>query len=128
MLYYQAVVGDELLERCAEPMPRELRKVIFSRDEVQAALVNHLLHAGRTMPKRAIDRVEVGDGPAIATIVFEPGDPTEAQEWPLSQEEVAAALIRYCGQYAIPLPRAAKKQLQLDNNSLALIFSLDHRA
>lgn len=108
-------------------MPTELRKVIFSRDEVQAALVNHLLHSGKTMPKSAIDRVEVGNGPATATIFFNPGDPTEAQAWPLSQEEVAAALIRYCGRYAIPLPRAAKKRLQPEDGSLALLFSLDHR-
>ena len=108
-------------------MPRELRKVIFSRNEVQAALVNHLLHSGKTMPSCPIDRVEIGDGPAAVIIFFQPGDPTEIQEWPLSQEEVAAALIRYCGQFAIPLPRAAKKRLQPDNDSLALIFSLDHR-
>ncbi len=108
-------------------MPRELRKVIFSQNEVQAALVNHLLHAGRSMPNRSIDRVEIGDGSPAVTIFFQPGDPTEVQEWPFSQEEVAAALIRYCGQYAIPLPRAAKKRLQVDNDSLALIFSLDHR-
>lgn len=108
-------------------MPRELRKVIFLPDEVQAALVNHLLHSGKTMPNRPIDRVEIGDGPAVATIFFQPGDPTEIQEWQLSQEEVAAAFIRYCGQFAIPLPRAAKKRLQPDDGGLALIFSLDHR-
>lgn len=107
-------------------MPRELRKVIFSRDEVQAALVNHLLHSGKTMPSRPIDRLQLGDGPAVVTLFFQPGDPTEVQEWPMSQEEVAAALIRYCGQYAIPLPRAAKKRLQPDTGGLALIFSLDH--
>jgi hypothetical protein len=118
---------DQFLEGCEKPVPRELRKVIFSRNELQAALVNHLLHSGRTMPKRPIDRVEIGGGVSAATIFFQPGDPTEVQEWPLSQEEVAAALIRYCGQFAIPLPRAAKKRLQPDNDSLALIFSLDHR-
>lgn len=108
-------------------MPRELRKIIFSRDEVQAALVNHLLHAGRSMPNRSIDRLEIGNGSPAVILVFQPGDPTEIQEWPFSQEEVAAALIRYCGRYAIPMPRAAKKRLQPDDDSLALIFSLDHR-
>ena len=107
-------------------MPRELRKVIFSRNELQAALVNHLLHSGRTMPNSPIDRLEISDGPAVVTIFFQPGDPMDIQEWPLSQEEVAAALIRYCGQYAIPLPRAAKKRLQPESGTLALIFSLDH--
>jgi hypothetical protein len=119
---------DQFFEGRDKPVPRELRKVIFSRDEVQAALVNHLLHSGRTMPSRAIDRLEIGDGPAAVRIFFQPGDPTEIQEWPFSQEEVAAALIRYCGQYAIPLPRAAKKRLQPDHGSLALIFSLNHGA
>jgi hypothetical protein len=109
-------------------VPRELRKVIFSRNELQAAIVSHLLHAGRSMPNRPIDRLETGEGLAAVTIVFQPGDSTEVQEWPLSQEEVAAALIRYCGQFSIPLPRAARKRLQMDNNSLALIFSLDHNA
>jgi hypothetical protein len=107
-------------------VPRELRKVIFTRNELQAALVSHLLHAGRSMPSRSIDRLEIGEGLAVVTIVFQPDDPTEVQEWPLSQEEVAAALIRYCGQFAIPLPRAARKRLQADNGNLALIFSLDH--
>jgi hypothetical protein len=107
-------------------VPRELRKVIFSRNELQAALVSHLLHAGRWIPNRPIDRLDIGAGPAAVTIVFQPDDSTEAQEWPLSQEEVAAALIRYCGQFSIPLPRAAKKRLQMDNNNLVLVFSLDH--
>ena len=109
-------------------VPKELRKVIFSRNELQAALVSHLLHSGRAMPSRLIDRLEIGEGLAAVTIVFQPGDSAEVQEWPLSQEEVAAALIRYCGQFNIPLPRAAKKRLQPDNGNLALIFSLDHRA
>ena len=107
-------------------VPKELRKVIFPRNELQAALVSHLLHAGRWMPNRPIDRLEIGEGLAAVTIVFQPGDSSEVQQWPLSQEEVAAALIRYCGQFSIPLPRAARKRLQMDNNSLALIFSLDH--
>jgi hypothetical protein len=109
-------------------MPRELRKIIFSRNELQAALVSYLLHSGRSMPNRPIDRLEIGEGVALVTIFFQSSDPGEAQEWPLRQEEVAAALIRYCGQFAIPLPRAAKKRLQPDNGNLALIFSLDHGA
>lgn len=109
-------------------MPRELRKVIFSRNELQAALVSHLLHSGKSMPNRPIDRLDIGEGLAAVTIVFQPDDSTEVQQWPLSQEEVAAALIRYCGQFSIPLPRAARKRLQMDNHSLALIFSLDHNA
>lgn len=107
-------------------VPKELRKVIFSRNELQAALVSHLLHAGRWMQNRPIDRLEIGEGLAAVTIVFQPGNSGEVQQWPLSQEEVAAALIRYCGQFSIPLPRAARKRLQMDNNSLALIFSLEH--
>jgi hypothetical protein len=109
-------------------VPRELRKVIFTRNELQAALVSHLLHAGRSMPSRSIDRLEIGEGLAAVTIVFQPDDSADVQQWALSQEEVAAALIRYCGQFSIPLPRAAKKRLQMDNNSLALLFSLDHNA
>ncbi|MGZ9086426.1 MAG: hypothetical protein ACXW3R_13015 [Rhodoplanes sp.] len=109
-------------------MPRELRKVIFSHNELQAALVNYLLHSGRSMPNRPIDRLEIAEGPALVTIFFQSSDPNEVYKWPLRQEEVAAALIRYCGQFNIPLPRAAKKRLQPDNGNLALIFSLDHRA
>ena len=107
-------------------MPRELRKVIFSRNELQAALVSYLLYSGRSMPNRPIDRLEIGEGLAFATIFFQSSDASEAKKWSLSQEEVAAALIRYCGQFSIPLPRAARKRLQMDNDSLALIFSLDH--
>ena len=66
-------------------MPRELRKIIFSRNELQAALVSYLLHSGRSMPNRSIDRLDIGEGLAAVTIVFQPGDATEVQQWPLSQ-------------------------------------------
>ena len=106
-------------------MPSELRKVTFSVDEVQAAIVSHRLHSGGLMPSSPIDHVLLGEGPTAVTIFFQLDDANEIRQWPLTNEEVAAALIRYCAQFAIPLPRMARKRLQVENDGLALICRPD---
>lgn len=94
-------------------------------DEVQAAIVSHRLHVGGLMSRNPIDRVVLGKGPTTVTLLFQPCDADETRPWPMTNEEVAAALIRYCAQFAIPLPRMARKRLQVENDGLALICRPD---
>jgi len=110
-------------------VPRELRKIVYCADEVQAAAVGHCLHAKIPLPEANITRIDIGEDP-LATVVLHfstshPADPTEVAR---TREEVAAALIRRCVEHRIPLPRQAQKLLHTEDDGIALMINIDHVA
>lgn len=110
-------------------MPRELRKIVFSAEEVQAAAVGHCLHAKIPLPQANITQIDIAEDP-LATVVlhFSPSNPAEPTEVALTREEVAAALIRRCVEQHIPLPRQAQKLLHTEEDGIALMINIDHAA
>lgn len=108
-------------------MPRELRKIVFSAEEVQGAAVGHCLHSQIPLPQANITRIDIVEDP-LATVVlhFSPSNPAEPTEVALTREEVAAALIRRCVEQKIPLPRQAQKLLHPEDDGIALMISIDH--
>ncbi|TVR99810.1 MAG: hypothetical protein EA406_02385 [Rhodospirillales bacterium] len=107
-------------------MPKELRKVTFSADELQAALVNHCLHAGKSMPRGRLERIELNKASkTMAVMHFDAGNANDS-ELLLTPEDVGAALIRFCKQQRIPLPRNARKGVQVEDDGVALMCNLDY--
>ena len=54
-------------------MPKEMRKIEFSPEELQAALVNYALRTDKKLPNATIDSVSVeGDDAISAKISFVP--------------------------------------------------------
>lgn len=102
-------------------MPKELRKIMFTADELQAAVINHCLHAGKTLPKGRIERLQVSKTPEAMVILHFDVENANGSEVVLSREAVGAALIRYCMQNDIPLPRSAGKGVQPDGDGIALM-------
>lgn len=108
-------------------MSRELRKLSFSPDELQAALFNNWLHNQQPVPRGTCERLElIGTGEVVARIPYRKADDNRLHVWNVSHAEVAAALIRLCLQRSIPLPRTAKKSLSKETDSIALVLELDH--
>ncbi len=107
-------------------MPTEIRKIIFDKHDVQNAVVGHCLHANITLPQAAIEGIVIGmEHDSAVTLNFTRDDPAIPNDVTLSREEVGAALIRYCRDNKIPLPRRAPKILQPGEDSLSLFVKMD---
>ncbi len=110
-------------------MPKELRKLVFTKDELRRAAYDYCLRANVPVPQAAIEGMETGQDPAAAlTLKFNTMHPADPKEVVLSRDQVGAALIRYCMDNKVPLPRNAQKVLQVqDDGEIALLVNI-HRS
>ena len=108
-------------------MPSETRKLAFSKAELQAALVSYALRSKMKLPKAEIEKVIVSvEGDTSVRLIFGPSDPNEAAEVEFSQEHVAAAIILYCRDQSIPLPRDSHKVLLVEDNSISMMMQVHY--
>jgi hypothetical protein len=109
-------------------MPSEIRKLIFSSEEVCEVIVGYCLRKGRTLPNSRIDSILVQpDSNDFLIAKFEPEDlKHKGREEAVSftKEQVAAALIMYCRARKIPLPRSAEKSLEGEGGGVSLKISI----
>ena len=107
-------------------MPIDLRKIVFSNAEVQAALVNYCMRHKTQMPQTGISRVVVNWESAITTDMhfIAVDGKGEGEILSFSNEEVAVALILYCHLFKDPLPHDAMKTL--DPAGDGVVLSLRH--
>ncbi len=106
-------------------MPQELRKIVFSEDELKAAVIDHCMRNGINLPRGVMTGFKAT--PDVAATVVITYDTTEIQDAPevrVGRDDVAAALIRHCGANKIPLPRAARKILKVENGEVSLMVSI----
>ena len=107
-------------------MPEELRKILFSKEEVQAAVIDYCLRSKIRLPDNNIEDLEVRTDPeAMVVLKYADTGPEEANEVELSRDQVAAALIRYCSSINVPLPRSARKVLQPADEGISLLINID---
>ena len=106
-------------------MPKELRKLTFSTAELQAAVMDYCLRTKIPVPKSNIHALVVSDNPDETVIIQFMATDEENPEVKLVREQVAASLIRYCGLIDIPLPRSARKVLQVQDGTLSLMVNID---
>ena len=107
-------------------MPEELRKILFPKDELQAAVIDYCLRSKIHLPNRIIESLEVrGDPEAMVVLKYAGIDSGDDKEVELSRDQVAAALIRYCSAIKVPLPRSAQKVLQPGDDGISLLINID---
>ncbi len=107
-------------------MPEELRKILFPKDELQAAVVDYCLRSKIRLPNKNIVDLEVcADPEAMVVLKYADTGPEETNEVELSRDQVAAALVRYCSTINVPLPRSAQKVLQPGNDGISLLINID---
>ncbi len=106
-------------------VPKELRKLSFDKDELRAAAYDYCLRTHIHLPQAAIHDLEVGeDHNAAVTIKFDTMDPQDIKEVRLSRDQMGAALIRYCGEQKIPIPRNGQKVLKIEGQEIALMINI----
>jgi len=106
-------------------LPKELRKLVFTDDELKAAAFDYCLRNSVNIPHAPIDELVVSDDDdAILTLRFSSGDLSDPKEARLNRDQVGAALIKFCSTNKIPLPRVAQKILKVDDGEVALMVNV----
>ena len=104
-------------------MPVELRRLVFSEEEVQAALVNYALRSDMRLPNANIHSLHVYEKDGIsATLKFPANADGDAREVAFSEAHLAAAIILYCRVQVIPEPCDACKVLSHSKNLVSMIM------
>ena len=90
-------------------MPTEERLIAFTPAEVLEAMKEFAHRKNRPMPRGKLDGLTFvpGGEPALVLDISVTGSPI-AQKIAFRHAEVAAALIMFCKDRAIPLPKASK--------------------
>ncbi len=106
-------------------MPSELRKITFTQDEVQEAVISHCLHTDIHIPDANIDEMTLhDDAEAAAVLNFTVSNPADPNRVKLDRDNLAAALIRFCIDHDIPLPRIGQKMLTFKDGEVSLMINI----
>lgn len=107
-------------------MPSEKRKVIFAQDEVIKAVVAYDQHGGlKVLPPGEIVKVALG-GNSEPNLVLSILDPSSGncKTATLEATYLAAAMLKFCFDHKIPIPRRASKSVEIVDGGLALSLSV----
>jgi hypothetical protein len=107
-------------------VPMELRKIFFSSEEVEVAATSYCINSGKPLP--SADRLYAtfkDDIEAMVTLHFCRSGRCEPVTVSLTRAEVSDALIHFCKEIGVPLPRAGKKVLWPQGNGISLMVTLE---
>jgi len=105
----------------------EVRKLIFSDDLLQRALLTHCAKEKIDVPNSQIQKIRVNakpNAPTSVVIEFVTADPSKPYEVNLNEQFVLTAMILACKAYRVPLPRDAVKIIQVTDKGLAMMVSM----
>ena len=104
----------------------ELRKIFFSNEEVEVATTSYCIDSGKPLP--SADRIYAtfkDDIDAMVTLHFCRSDLSAPVTVTLTRAEVTEALIVFCREIGVPLPRAGKKVLWPQGDGISLMITLE---
>jgi hypothetical protein len=109
-------------------MPKEVRYVLFSPDEVQDALVEGLSLADpswkETVGAVRLDLAVAPSGEVLARLVARRTRAGRRGEWSFNAGDILAMLLQSCRRNRIPLPLRGHKRLELMATCLCLTITL----
>ncbi|HZS82467.1 MAG TPA: hypothetical protein VFA50_06330 [Stellaceae bacterium] len=110
-------------------MPTELRRIVFSNEELRQALNTQRIEGRLVIPFGQIQSasfMEKTRGDVLLKIYDNNAD--KHHEVVLGNTFVAAALMSYCIAARIPLPRNAKKSISISGDNVALDLRTEAKA
>jgi hypothetical protein len=108
-------------------VPRQVRCIVFSREEVVSALVEHRRRRERPLPPGHLERIVTGSGAAgtFAHLRLRADADQETILVAFDNAEIREALIGFCRSRHIPLARKAGKRISPQGSGIALITTLN---
>jgi hypothetical protein len=108
-------------------VPSEVRKILFSWDEVKAAAVDFCRAGGRDVPDATVAHVGISEAPrAAVSLHFQRSSSVSgpSAKLTLDIDDVKVALVRFCATRGIPIPRAGRKSLCPHGDGIAMVITL----
>jgi len=119
-------------------MPTDIRKLIFTKQELRLAFQNYCVEKGMNVPSSPVESFRVvdagGGGQRVVSehtpeglkviINYTSSDPNNPIRVHLSEEQVLEVLISVCKALKIPLPRRGQKFLAKHKDALTLTIGL----
>ena len=114
-------------------MPSELRQIVFSNEETIDALAKHCRRLHKEQQNLSVKGCEIFSDPEIGVrLEIDCGDEAKPGRSDLGKDHtitlkpafIGAALVRYCIDLKIPIPRVAVKSLQVIGSGLALNLTI----
>lgn len=118
-------------------MPTDVRKLIFTKQELRLAFQHFCKDKGMSVPQTPLESFDVVDGSSMGRVVSErmpegmkvilhytSHDPNNPLRVHLGEDQILEALITLCGQLGVPLPRRGQKFLQKHKDAIALTIGM----
>ena len=107
-------------------MITEFRKIVFSKDEIMKAILNHNARSTSKLPAGDIVSVRAENEPE-PILTLEIHDPTEGKSTSTSLKShyLAAVMLRHCISSKVPVPRNATKHVEIMGESVALSLTIN---
>ncbi len=107
-------------------MLTEIRKLIFPKDVLQKALLHECKSAGIEVPNSQIQDIKItGERPVRVVLQFVTAHVKRPMEVPLSEHFVLTAMVVTCRKYGIPLARYSTKSIEIHDQGLAMVMTMD---
>jgi hypothetical protein len=109
------------------PLPKQVRCLVFSREEIFSALVEHRRRQQLPLPSGYVEKIvtETGKAGTFAYLRICCDANRETIQVEFSNAEIQEALIGFCQSRHIPLAKRAEKKISLHGSSIALIATFD---
>lgn len=110
-------------------MPCELRRIMFDEEEVVNAAFAYCERTRIVLPGTPVARIVLdSDSKRVVTMEFNAVIPGDAgRKITLSAPQMLAALVLFCHQHGIPLPRDAEKAVQYKGDGLVMMIRIDRK-
>ena len=104
-------------------MPIELRKMVFTGEELMPVIRDYCKANKIHMPSTDVQSVNVTPGPPISIALNFPGSGENgAFVLEMDKNRLLTAFILACQTLKIPLPRSEEKHLKIEEKGIALVF------
>jgi len=101
-------------------MPTEVRRLVFSNAELYVALDQYLSRTGTSLPLGSIAQIHTDTIQDTVTIDIRHSGNAQTDAVKLPARQIGGALISYCINNQIPLPRGFSKSLIIAGDNVAL--------
>ena len=107
-------------------MITELRKIIFADEDLKKAISALSEKQGNKLLKGPIKTITIEENEAIsATLVVDTLVGGESETVTIEAPFLAAAMLRYCFESNIPIPKNSQKKIERADDSLAINITIN---
>ncbi len=111
-----------------QALPREIRYIIFTDEEVERAVIALLTKVHRQFDPRHVRATTIShasDGTLVCIVSLHADSPYQRLE--VSAPDLMSAMLLYCRERNIPLPVRADKHLEITGSGFSLVATIRSR-